>query len=80
MCDGCDNSFHASCLDPPMDLGELSEDAEWYCRVCQFTNNKPRPPTNWSDQLTYHRDISNPKAFSLPVSIRKYFFGGEYLE
>ncbi|TIC20405.1 hypothetical protein E3Q13_00705 [Wallemia mellicola] len=77
MCDGCDNSFHASCLDPPMDLGELSEDVEWYCRVCQFTNNKPRPPTNWSDQLMYHRDISNPKSFSLPVSIRKYFFGVE---
>lgn len=77
MCDGCDNSFHASCFDPPMDMGELGEDSEWYCHVCIQNKHRPRYPSRWVDQLCFGRDVSNPKSFSLPVGIRNYFVGGE---
>ncbi|EOR04972.1 hypothetical protein E3P89_00395 [Wallemia ichthyophaga] len=87
MCDGCDSSFHASCFDPPMDMGEveLGEDAAWYCRTCAHAKSQSHPhsnsnstqPSHWVGQLCHARDTSNPTSFSLPVGIRNYFVGVE---
>ncbi|XP_019849105.1 PREDICTED: E3 ubiquitin-protein ligase UHRF1 [Amphimedon queenslandica] len=33
LCDECDNAFHLSCLDPPLD--EIPESDEWYCSECK---------------------------------------------
>lgn len=79
-CDGCDRSFHFSCLDPPLneDASELNE--PWYCFICVAK----RPVT--SDQsdkiarglfapLLSSLRKRNPSNFQLPLSVRDYFEG-----
>lgn len=72
-CDGCSNSLHHSCLEPPLDP-DIDVDGEWYCPQCQSRRNKT---------TEHHRGIlgkvisriSNiiPKAFALPFEVRDYF-------
>lgn len=79
-CDGCDRSFHFSCLDPPLndEASELNE--PWYCFICVAK----RPVTSdQSDQIA--RGLfapllnslrkQNPSNFQLPQSVRDYFEG-----
>ncbi len=79
-CDGCDRSFHFSCLDPPLndDASELNE--PWFCFICVAK----RPVTSGSPEkaqrglfapLLSSLKKSNPSNFALPVDIRDYFEG-----
>lgn len=77
MCDGCENSFHSSCLDPPLDLGELNDENQWFCRVCIQSQSRKSRPKNVFDQLVFNCDTHNPKSYLLPSSIRNYFNGGQ---
>ncbi|CAE6467287.1 unnamed protein product [Rhizoctonia solani] len=36
LCDGCDEGFHMSCLDPPLDAVPKGS---WFCHTCMFGNN-----------------------------------------
>ncbi|CAE6475034.1 unnamed protein product [Rhizoctonia solani] len=36
LCDGCDEGFHMSCLDPPMNS---IPKGTWFCHTCMFGNN-----------------------------------------
>ncbi|CUA67843.1 histone demethylase JARID1 [Rhizoctonia solani] len=36
LCDGCDEGFHMSCLDPP--LNSIPK-GSWFCHTCMFGNN-----------------------------------------
>ncbi|KAI9678917.1 MAG: hypothetical protein M1829_001902 [Trizodia sp. TS-e1964] len=85
-CDGCDRSFHFTCLDPPMDSGELP-DSSWYCHVCAAKRNPQPPPARGLFSGLLHNLVKkNPVAYSLPLEIREYFEGvttgdqGEYTE
>lgn len=85
-CDGCSNSLHHSCLEPPLDP-DREVDGEWFCPQCQAKRNK---------NITDYRGILGkligrvqdiiPKAFALPMEVRDYFDGvrtgdgGEYEE
>ncbi|EMC95572.1 hypothetical protein BAUCODRAFT_494698 [Baudoinia panamericana UAMH 10762] len=77
-CDGCDRSFHFTCLDPPLneDASELNE--PWYCFVCvarrpvtSDTNEKPQRGL-FAPLLSVLKK-RNPSNFSLPESIRNYY-------
>jgi len=83
-CDGCPNSFHHACLEPPLDPDEEVE-GEWYCPRCVARRNKePAQATGLLGQVIRRLDDTIPKAFSLPLEIRDYFEGvrtgdeGEY--
>ncbi|KZF21478.1 hypothetical protein L228DRAFT_239453 [Xylona heveae TC161] len=85
-CDGCDRSFHFTCLDPPLDPNRPPDDS-WYCFICE---SKRGPPTQYSRGLFAalfgNLEKKNPVAFNLPREIREYFEGvrtgdeGEYEE
>ena len=79
-CDGCDRSFHFSCLDPPLneDASELNE--PWYCYICVAK----RPVTSGSPEKPQHGLFAplfstlrkrNPSNFALPQDVRDYFEG-----
>ncbi|KAG8732779.1 hypothetical protein FRC11_011022 [Ceratobasidium sp. 423] len=36
LCDGCDEGFHMSCLDPPLNAVPKGS---WFCHTCMFGNN-----------------------------------------
>ena len=84
-CDGCDRSFHFTCLDPPMDEDHLPE--TWFCYVCAANRNpQPKLPRGLFAALLGNLAKKNPVAYNLPVEIREYFEGvktgdeGEYEE
>ncbi|KAI9826312.1 MAG: hypothetical protein M1832_000229 [Thelocarpon impressellum] len=84
-CDGCDRSFHFTCLDPPMDKDHLPE--TWFCFVCAAARDpQPRLPRGLFAGLLGHLERKNPVAYNLPADIREYFEGvktgdeGEYEE
>lgn len=84
-CDGCDRSFHMSCLDPPVELGTLDE--EWFCYICAARKNpQPRIGKGLFSGLLTQLEKENPAAYELPFHIRDYFEGvrtgdrGEYEE
>jgi hypothetical protein len=33
-CDGCPRSFHFMCLEPPLEVDQLPEEDEWFCKQC----------------------------------------------
>ena len=79
-CDGCDRSFHFSCLDPPLneDASELNE--PWFCFLCvakrPVTAEQPeKPARGLFAQLLVNLQKCNPSNFSLPQGIRTYFEG-----
>lgn len=85
-CDGCTNSFHPDCLEPPVaspkDLPDI-----WYCPECEA---KQRGPAALSSSLVSslidHVNDMYPRAYNLPHDIRNYFENvktgeeGEYIE
>lgn len=79
-CDGCDRSFHFTCLDPPInqDASELNE--PWYCYICiarrPVTLGSPeKPGRGLFAALFSSLKKQNPYNFSLPQDLRDYFEG-----
>ena len=85
-CDGCSNSLHHSCLEPPLDPDQ-EVDGTWFCPQCLAKRNKNVKESRGILGKVVGRvqDII-PKAFALPMEIRDYFEGvrtgesGEYEE
>ncbi|PYH91449.1 PHD finger domain protein [Aspergillus ellipticus CBS 707.79] len=65
-CDGCPNSFHFSCLNPPLDPANPPE-GDWFCPKCSLS----RPMSSMLDAL----DSAQQKDFALPARLRDYFTG-----
>ncbi|KAF9892449.1 hypothetical protein FE257_001557 [Aspergillus nanangensis] len=65
-CDGCIDSYHFSCLNPPLDPANPPE-GDWFCPKCSVS----RPMRSLLDRVANspHED------FSLPMRIRDYFTG-----
>ncbi|CAN6669104.1 hypothetical protein TRVA0_041S00672 [Trichomonascus vanleenenianus] len=82
-CEGCPNSFHFFCTDPPVDEENLPD--EWYCRKCYVKKHPPLPHKKgiWS-QLLDDMDRINPVQFALPKDLQIRYEGvipasdGEY--
>lgn len=85
-CDGCTNSFHHACLEPPLNPDEEVE-GSWYCPSCA-ANRAPEESSHAGilGPVLGRIDKTIPKAFTLPLDIREYFEGvrtgdeGEYEE
>lgn len=85
-CDGCTNSFHHACLEPPLDPEE-EVIGEWYCPQCQAKRVKDTEQSkSMLAKALRALDHTIPRAFALPHVIRDYFEGvrtgdeGEYTE
>ncbi|KIX98499.1 uncharacterized protein Z520_05800 [Fonsecaea multimorphosa CBS 102226] len=85
-CDGCTNSFHHACLEPPLNPDEEVE-GEWFCPRCVARRTKQVPhPSGLFGMVIRRVDDIIPKAYTLPSDIRDYFEGvrtgdeGEYEE
>ncbi|KAL9112614.1 MAG: hypothetical protein Q9227_003185 [Pyrenula ochraceoflavens] len=87
-CDGCPNSFHFSCADPPINPKQPPE-GEWFCSACQARNsrrNRPEEANRLFKDLFPPLANANPKSFALPSWLRSYHEGvttgeqGEYVE
>ncbi|KAK1814732.1 hypothetical protein LTR12_010868 [Friedmanniomyces endolithicus] len=80
-CDGCDRSFHFSCLDPPLndEASELNE--PWFCYICvakrPIASELPDklPQRGLFAPLFSILKKQNPSNFALPLDIRDYFEG-----
>lgn len=79
-CDGCDRSFHFSCLDPPLneDASELNE--PWFCFVCiakrPIGSGQPeKSQRGLFAPLLNGLKKRNPSNFVLPQHIRDYYEG-----
>ncbi|KAI0202173.1 hypothetical protein F4808DRAFT_81331 [Astrocystis sublimbata] len=85
-CDGCTFSFHFTCIDPPMDEGQIPDD--WFCNECQIRYHPPLVNENKGifGALATNLQRKNPRSFRLPEPVREYFEGvktgaeGEYEE
>ncbi|OKL57642.1 hypothetical protein UA08_06983 [Talaromyces atroroseus] len=64
-CDGCVNSYHFSCLEPPLDPAHLPE-GQWFCPSCQMRNSFGSLVKNIAE---------GEQDFQLPVHIREYYQG-----
>jgi len=85
-CDGCTNSFHTDCLEPPV-TNAAALPNPWYCPECE-----PRPhgsatrSTSLVGGLIDHVNDMYSRAYTLPADIRNYFENvktgeeGEYIE
>ncbi|KPI45868.1 Transcriptional regulatory protein RCO1 [Cyphellophora attinorum] len=85
-CDGCTNSFHHSCLEPPLNPDEEVEGA-WYCPRCEARHKKSTEESKtFLGRALGTLDHVIPRAFALPLELREYFEGvrtgeeGEYTE
>lgn len=84
-CDGCTNSFHHACLEPPLNADDEVE-GEWFCPQCvaKRSRSTTTKPTGLLGTLISRVDDTIPKAFALPHDVREYFEGvktgeeGEY--
>jgi hypothetical protein len=79
-CDGCDRSFHFSCLDPPISDDAKELDEPWYCFVCivakrPFADSPEKPTRGLFAPLLNVLKKKNPTNFTLPLEIRDYFEG-----
>jgi len=80
-CDGCDRSFHFSCLDPPLndEASELNE--PWFCYICvakrPIASEQPDklPQRGLFAPLFSILRKQNPSNFALPPDFRDYFEG-----
>ncbi|CAA90494.1 Clr6 histone deacetylase associated PHD-finger protein Cph2 [Schizosaccharomyces pombe] len=88
-CETCPNSFHFTCIDPPIEEKNLPDDA-WYCNECkhhslyneldeqeELESNVKEEGTMvdvWMQLCTYI-DSHNPIQFHLPHSISSFFRG-----
>jgi hypothetical protein len=85
-CDGCTNSFHHSCLEPPLNPDEEVE-GTWYCPRCEARQKKSTEESKtFLGRALGTLDHVIPRAFALPLELREYFEGvrtgeeGEYTE
>lgn len=79
-CDGCDRSFHFTCLDPPLNENASELNEPWYCFICVS-----KRPTALGSPEKLQRGLfaplintlrkRNPSNFELPQEIRDYFEG-----
>ncbi|KAL2851609.1 hypothetical protein BJY01DRAFT_110156 [Aspergillus pseudoustus] len=65
-CDGCVNSFHFSCLKPPLDPANPPE-GDWYCPKCSVARSL--------NTLIGGLNKASGKDFALPSRIREFFAG-----
>lgn len=81
-CDGCDRSFHFSCLDPPLSEDAKELDEPWYCYVC--LTKRPGGLLDASPEkvtrglfapLFATLKKQNPTNYILPAEIRDFFEG-----
>lgn len=81
-CDGCDRSFHFTCLDPPINDNAKELDEPWFCYIC--VANRPaallspeKGPTARGifAPLLHGLRKQNPATFKLPVDLREFFDG-----
>lgn len=88
LCEGCPNSFHGDCLEPPVSIDDVEGD--WFCPECEA---RRRPQTAQSEDiyrlmrpLVDQINDTYPRVYSLPSDIRGYFENvktgeeGEYVE
>ncbi|EEB06070.1 hypothetical protein SJAG_01110 [Schizosaccharomyces japonicus yFS275] len=83
-CESCPNSFHFSCLDPPLDEFNLPNES-WFCKTCilkktglknvTFESNEDSDMNMVFRKLTQITATSNPSQFRLPAQIYNYFVG-----
>ncbi|KAH8429442.1 putative PHD finger domain protein [Aspergillus melleus] len=67
-CDGCVNSFHFSCLSPPLDPANPPE-GDWYCPRCAAAKGM--------DSLLSSSHATTQRDFALPQNLREYYEGVE---
>ena len=71
-CDGCDRSFHFSCVDPPVDSNNLPE--TWHCHVCTARNvPQPKQPRGLFGNIMENLGKRNPVSYIMPMDIRDFF-------
>lgn len=79
-CDGCDRSFHFSCLDPPLNDDAKELDEPWYCFICVArkplaAESPEKPQRGLFASLLNGLKKRNPATFLLPADIRDYYEG-----
>ena len=79
-CDGCDRSFHFSCLDPPLNENASELNEPWYCYICVAkrpltAEQTGKVPRGLFASLVHGIRKRNPSNFSLPQELRDYFEG-----
>ncbi|KAM3413925.1 hypothetical protein BST61_g10596 [Cercospora zeina] len=80
-CDGCDRSFHFTCLDPPLSEEAKELDEPWYCYICvarkpiSAESPEKKAAIGLFAPLLAGLKKSNPKVFDLPEPIKNYFEG-----
>lgn len=80
-CDGCDRSFHFSCLDPPISDEAKELDEPWYCYICvakkplAAESPEKKATSGLFAPLLTSLKKANPKNFDLPDDIKYYFEG-----
>lgn len=79
-CDGCDRSFHFTCLDPPLNEQAKELDEPWFCYLCvakrPFGIESPeKPGRGLFAPLLNSLKKRNPTNFVLPDDLRNYFEG-----
>lgn len=79
-CDGCDRSFHFTCLDPPLNDNAKELEEPWFCYNCVArrplgTESPEKPARGLFAPLLSGLKKRNPSNFVLPEDIRTYFEG-----
>ena len=83
-CDGCENSFHANCYNPPITAEKLK--TNFYCYQCDPSEDGYPVENNIFKPLQDAFKSTNPASFSLPKSLWGQFDGvsskdtGEYVD
>lgn len=76
-CDGCDRSFHLTCLDPPLEEGAKELNEPWFCYICvsRRPDSPEKPTRGLFASLFSGLKKRNPSNFVLPEEIRNYYEG-----
>lgn len=75
-CDGCDKSFHFTCLDPPLTAEASELDEPWFCHKCVAKRDGPqKPQRGLFATLLANLSNRNPTNYTLPTDIKNYFDG-----
>jgi hypothetical protein len=84
-CDGCENSFHFTCCDPPLEDSPDALEDPYFCFECQADRGELAEPTSGVlGRLADDLQATNTASFQLPNSVQNYFDGvtckenGEY--
>lgn len=73
-CDGCERSFHFSCLDPPISQDASELDEPWFCFKCLAKRDEPKKrQRGLFAALLSNLEQRNPSTYLLPQDIREYF-------